>query len=220
VSESPWAPSSSRGSSGEGSSGRIIEVVTVLLLGLATVGSAWSAYQVSQWNGVETDEARAAALLRIDASREYALATQKVTYDAAAVSQYAQAVSTDNTKLQKFLRETIMRPGFLPTLDLWEQQVAAGETPTNLLSDQAYLDDLFATSTAKDTQAAEAAARGERAGTESDNYVRLTLFFASALFFAGITASFRTRFPRLLLLCAAGLTLVVAGSLLAGYPVA
>ena len=34
---------------------RIIEVLTVLLLAIATVGSAWCAYQVSQWNGIETD---------------------------------------------------------------------------------------------------------------------------------------------------------------------
>lgn len=193
----------------------------MLLLGIATIGSARSAYQVSRWNGVDTGEARAGAVLRIEASREYALATQKVTYDGAAVSQYAQAVATGNTAQQKFLRETIIRPGFLPMLDLWEQQIAAGETPTNLLSDQAYLDGLFATSTATDMKSTEAAAaRSEEARVQADNYVRLTLFFASALFFAGITASFRTRFPRLLLLSVAGITLLVAGGLLAGYPIA
>ena len=37
---------------------RILEVLTVLLLGAATVGSAWCAYEVSQWNRVETDFAR------------------------------------------------------------------------------------------------------------------------------------------------------------------
>ncbi len=192
----------------------------MLLLGLATVGSAWSAYQVSQWNGLETDEARVSAAFRIEASREYALATQIVAYDAASVTQYAEAVVEENTELQTFLRETIVRPGFLPILEEWENEIQAGELPTNLLQDEEYLGELFAESDAADVGALAAASRSEEAGNNADDYIQLTLFFASALFFAGITASFRTRFPRLLLMAGAGVTLAVAGALLAGYPVA
>ena len=126
MSESPWAPERSR-RKGAPKSGRIIEIITVVLLALGTLGSAWSAFQVSRWNGVETDEARTSASFRVDASREYALATQTVAYDAAAVSQYAQAISSDNANLQRFIRETIVRPAFLPILDNWEEQIAAGE---------------------------------------------------------------------------------------------
>jgi ABC-type Fe3+-siderophore transport system permease subunit len=219
VSESPWARESSR-RKGAPPSGRIIEIITVALLALATVGSAWSAFQVSRWNGVETDEARTSASFRIDASREYALATQTVAYDAASVSQYAQAVSTDNANLQLFIRETIVRPRFLPILDSWEAQIAEGELPTNLLQNQEYLDELLEPSRDLDAQALAATVASEEAGDTADDYIRLTLFFASALFFAGITASFRTRLPKLLLIVAAGATLAVAGALLVSYPVA
>lgn len=221
MTDSPWSPATASGrGSGDRAAGRFIEIVTVLLLGLATLGSAWSAFQVSQWNGIETDEARASGALRIESSREFALASQKVTYDSAAVSQYAQAVVADDVRLQTFLRDTIIRPGFLPKLDSWTAQVAAGETPTNLLNDAAYIDELFATSTSLDEQAAAATTRSEDAGATADDYVLLTLFFASALFFAGITASFSTRAPRLALLTGAAVTLLAAGALLASYPVA
>ncbi len=220
MSESPWAPATSKRSSGPRRTGRVIETVTVLLLGLATVGSAWSAFQVSRWNGVETDEARASAGYRIDASREYALATQIVAFDAASISQYAQAVASDNVPLQTFLRQTLVRPGFLPILESWEQEIAAGGVPTNLLQDQDYLEGLFAGSEASDAQALEASVRSEEAGNTADDYIRLTLFFASALFFAGITGSFRTRFTKLILLAGATVTLAVAAGLLVGYPVA
>ena len=219
MSESPWARESSR-RKGAPPSGRIIEIITVALLALATVGSAWSAFQVSRWNGVETDEARTSASFRIDASREYALATQTVAYDAASVSQYAQAVSTDNANLQLFIRETIVRPAFLPILDSWEAQIAEGELPTNLLQNQEYLDALLEPSRDLDAKALAATVASEEAGDIADDYIRLTLFFASALFFAGITASFRTRLPKLLLIVAAGATLAVAGALLVSYPVA
>lgn len=191
-----------------------------MLLGLATVGSAWSAYQVSQWNGTETDEARIAASHRIDASREYALATQTIAYDAAVVSQFAQAVALDNENLQAFLRTTLVRPAFAPILEEWEQQIANGEQPTNLLQDEEYKSNLFAPSTAADEAAAAASILSEDAGANSDDYVLLTLFFATALFFAGVTASFNTRFTKIVLLSAATCTLLFAGVQLLTYPVA
>jgi hypothetical protein len=223
MTESPWSTnrgrSSESGRSSRSGPGRLIEIVTVLLLGVATVGSAWSAYQVARWNGVETDAARTSAVLRIDGSREYALATQIVAYDSATVSQYAAAVAIDNERLQDFLRATLVRPGFLPVFERWEAQIAAGETPTNLIADEAYLSELFADADAADAAAAVASVRSEEAGATADDYIRLTLFFASALFFAGITASFSNRLSRLMLLVGAGAILVVAGVLLAGYPV-
>jgi hypothetical protein len=224
VTESPWSSNTSRSSdtrrSARSQPGRLIEIVTVLLLGVATVGSAWSAYQVARWNGVETDEARNSAVFRIEGSREFALATQLVTYDSATVAQVAAAAATDNQPLQDFLRQTLVRPGFAPVLESWQAQVDAGETPTNLLEDEEYLDDLFAAYITADEQAAAATELSEQAGTHADDYIQLTLFFASALFFAGITSSFANRLSKLMLLTGAGVILAVAGVLLASYPVA
>jgi hypothetical protein len=223
VSDSPWAGqagSSKPGGPSRSQPGRLIEIITVVLLAVATVGSAWSAYQVARWNGTETDEARASAGFRIEASREYALATQLVAYDSATVSQYAAAVSADNENLQEFLRSALVRPGFLPVLESWEAQIAAGQIPTNLLADEEYLSELFAASDASDAAALAATVRSEAAGANADDYIQLTLFFASALFFAGITASFSNRLSRVLLLSGAAVVLAVAGVLLAGYPIA
>jgi hypothetical protein len=227
VTGSPWSSNSGRSSDGSPDSvkspapqaGRLIEIVTVLLLGVATVGSAWSAFQVSRWNGVETDEARASAVFRIEGSREFALATQIVAYDSATVGQIAAATVTGNQELLDFLRATLVRPGFVPVLQSWQAQIDAGETPTNLLSDDDYLGDLFAASIAADAQAAAATVLSEEAGSNADDYIQLTLFFASALFFAGITASFANRLSKVTLLVGAGVILAVAGVLLAGYPV-
>lgn len=200
---------------------RIIEVATVLLLALATVGSAWCAYQVSQWNGKETDAARLSAAARIDGSREYALATQKVSYDAASVAQYAEAVVAENERLQAFLRASIIRPEFLPIVDEWEAIIAeTGEAPPNLVDDEDYLAGLFAESTAYDEAALAATLEGDEAGRHADDYILTTLFMASALFFAGVTASFASRFTRIVLLSMSAVTLGVAGARIAGYPIA
>ncbi len=227
MTSSPWSndPAGPRRSGGSRSQpGRLIEIVTVVLPAVATVGSAWSAYQVSKWNGVEADEARASAVLRIESSREFGLATQKATqkaaHDAATVAQYAAAVGADNVALQDFLRATLVRPDFVPMFESWQAQVAAGQTPTNLLADEDYLGELFAPSDALDAEAAEATARAEEAGSNGDDYIQLTLFFASALFFAGITASFSNRVSKIVQLLGSAVILAAAGVLLAGYPIA
>ena len=99
----------------------------------------------------------------------------------AAVSQYAQAIAAENVDLQTFLRETIVRPGFRPIIDQWKPQIDAGEVPTNLLENEEYLDELFADSEAADAKALAASVRSEEAGNTADDYIRLTLFFATAL---------------------------------------
>jgi hypothetical protein len=219
VTDSPWVRDTSRRRRAS-SPGRLIEVVTVVLLALATVGSAWSAFQVARWNGVETDEARDSAAFRIDASREYSLATQIVAYDAAAVSQFGQAIAAGNEELEAFLRQTIIRTGFEPILAQWREEIDAGREPTNLLENREYLEELFAESDALDAEALAATRRSEEAGNDADGYIRMTLFFATALFFAGITASFNSRLARILLLSGAAVTIAVAATVLSTYPVA
>lgn|GEM_PF-2225193 len=89
----------------------------------------------------------------------------------------------------------------------------------SLLQDEEHLADLFAESNAGDAAALEGATLSDEAGNNADGYVSMTLFFAMALFFAGITASFSSRLARIMLLSAAGITIVVASVLLATYPI-
>ncbi len=193
----------------------------MLLLAIATIGSAWCAFEVSRWNREENDAARVAAVARIDGSREYALATQTVAYDAAVVTQYATAVVAENTPLQNFLRTSLVRPGFLPVLEEWQAIVdSTGVAPPNLFENEDYLGELFAASRVLDDKAQAATDEAEEAGDNAEDYVLTTLFMASALFFAGVTASFSSRFTKVVLLAGSAVTLAFAASRLAGFPVA
>jgi len=200
---------------------RIIEIIAVLMLGIATLGSAWSGYQASQWNGRQNDDARAATDARVEASRQFGLATQKVAYDASMVAQYAQAFIDGNEKLTTFYRTTLFRPGFLPVIDRWEAAVrAGGSPPSNLFQDTQYISEVFVDYQAAEVVADTATRKSAEAGSLGDDYVLMTLLLASALFFAGVTTSFRLRVPRLMLLAAAGLTIAYAASRLVTLDVA
>jgi hypothetical protein len=199
---------------------RLIEVIAVVMLGVATVGSAWCGYQASQWNSNQDDDARAATDAHVEASRQFGLATQKVAYDASMVANYAQAVIDGNDKLIAFYRSSLFRPAFLPIVEKWEAEVKAGGTPTNLFQDQQYVKDTFADYQVIEDKATAATLAATDAGKLGDDYVLTTLLLASALFFAGVTTSFRMRVPRLMLLAAAGLTIAYAASRLVTLDVA
>lgn len=199
---------------------RLIEIIAVLLLGLTTIGTAWCGYQAAQWNGLSGDLARTSAEEHVDSARLYGVATQRVSYDSQIVAQYAEAKSAGNTRLLRFYRNSLMRPDFLPTLDSWEADVDAGRFPTGLTEDQGYLTAQLLDYRKAEARAAASTAASQDAGRSADAYVATTILLAAALFFAGVTSSFRYRPARVLLLLAAIGTVAVAASRLAGLPIA
>ncbi len=111
-------------STGRGSGNRtVLEMLAVVVLGVASVTTAWCGFQVSRWNGIESEDSRDAGITRTEAAQLFSLGTQKLTYDAGLVSEYAKAVADGDTKMQTFLREGLMRPAFLPVLDEWEAEI-------------------------------------------------------------------------------------------------
>jgi hypothetical protein len=205
--------------SGDGVVDRFLEVVAVLILGVATVGSAWCGYEASRWNGDEGDLIRQAGDLDIESARLSGIATQRVAYDAGVLSDYAQAVATDEDNLAQFYREALVRPDFLPLLDVWETEVEAGRVPVNLFEDDEYLQEQYAPSQAVKAEAEDRTRQSQAAGRTADSYVLTTIFFAIGLFFAGVTSTFRSRVLRTLLLVGASLTVAVALGRLAELPV-
>ena len=199
---------------------RLIEIIAVVLLGIATVGTAWCGYQSSQWNGAQSDLARQSSDERVEASRLFGLATQKIAYDANIVAQYAQAIVEGDDNLAQFYRKNLVRPPFLPLLDQWQAEIAAGAAPTSLFQDQAYLDTQFSDYQKAVDQAEALSQQSQQASETSNEYVITTILLAIALFFAGVTSSFRYQPARVLLVLLAVGTVAVAAVRLADLPIA
>ena len=197
---------------------RLIELVAVLLLGLTTVGTAWCGYQAAQWNGQSGDLARMASEQHLESARLYGVATQKVSYDSQIVAQYAQAKSDGNTRLQQFYRESLIRSDFLPVLDRWEATIGAGQTPPRLTEDPEYLAAQLVDYEKALAAAKESTDASQEAGDIGDSYVAITILLAAALFFAGVTTSFRYGPARTLLLILSIGTLAIAASRLGTLP--
>jgi hypothetical protein len=198
---------------------RLLEILAVTLLGVATIGSAWCGYQATRWNDEETELARQATALQLEAARQFGLATQIVSYDSNMVVQYAEAVSSGDDDLAQFLRTTLIRPEFLPVIDRWEQEIAAGrEAPTNLLEDEEYREAQLGQYRTAQAEADARSVEAEAASSTASDYVLTTLILASALFFAGVTTSFRVRFARLVLIAGSALLVAYAAARLVDLP--
>ena len=199
---------------------RLLEIIAVLVLAITTLGTAWCAYQASQWSGIQSDDNRTESEHRLEANRQFGLAVQTISYDTNIIALYAQAVQAGNTGLAQFYRQSLARPGLLPILDKWQAEIAAGQSPTPLIQDQDYLSALQSGYQSEEQQATATATDSQQAGDNSSAYVKNTILLAVALFFAGVTSSFRYKPARTLLIVLALVTLAFAASRVADLPIA
>lgn len=199
---------------------RVLEVVAACLLGLATVGSAWGAYQASQWNERAAEDARISQVARVEGTRLHSRAATTVAYDTNVITAYADAVATDQTDLAQLYRSTLVRPEFLPILDRWEAELERGESPTNLLEDQDYLDGLFGPYQTADRRADRYSDLSVADSRNAANHLVTTVLLAMALFFAGATNAFRGMTIKVTAVLCSGLILAFAASRLAELPIA
>ena len=89
-----------------------------MLLALATVGTAWSAYQARQWTGEQSQGYSHATAARIAENRSSALANRQVQIDVATLVQWVDAHEQGRDKLADFYRSRF-RTEFKPAFAAW-----------------------------------------------------------------------------------------------------
>ena len=170
------------------------EIACAIVLALATTASAWCAYQSKLWGGVQG--ARAGAAVR--AGREGAVnalaAMQARSFDASMFITYMQARIESNTALEAFLGQRF-RPEMKPAVEAWLKldplnNPAAPPSPFRMAE---YAQKEMEQVARQEELAAKAMAAAGQARRCSDDYVLLTVIFASVLFFGGIARAFDSR---------------------------
>jgi hypothetical protein len=197
-----------------------VELVAAVLFALATVATAWSGYQASRWNGEQAKTFSRANAARVESTRASDLANAQTQIDVATFIQWVDAYAHDDTELADFYADRF-RPEFESAMNAWldsrpllnpdaagtpfalpEYQLAAREQARELGAEAEML-------------SAQARANVQRA----TNYVLAVVLFATALFFAGMAARFRTRRLRIVLLAFGVVVLVGTVAWLATFPV-
>jgi len=188
-----------------------VEIVAAILLSLATVLSAWGAYQATRWGGVQANSYAEAAALRAEANSHGTVASRQVQIDVASFIAWADAAAQKDTRLTDFL-EARFRAEFKPAFEAWmlsgsldADGIPDGtpfEMPQYKLAEQTIANEKVA--------AADAALLyAQQANQWSDNFVLTAVLFASVLFFAGMAARFRPQWIRWAMLSVAVVVFVL-----------
>jgi hypothetical protein len=197
-----------------------VETVAAVLLALATVATAWSGYQASRWNGEQAKAFSRANATRIESTRASDLADAQTQIDVATFIQWVDAYAQEETELVDFYYKRF-RPEFTPAMDAWiaARPLQNPDAPLTPFAMPEY--QLAAREEAQQLEAeADALSAQARANVQrATNYVLAVVLFATALFFAGMAAKFRTHRLRVALLAFGIVILVGTVIWLATFPV-
>ncbi len=195
-----------------------IELGATLLLALATIASAWSAYQATRWGGVQANAYSSAAATRAESVRasNTALAQQQV--DVATYIAWLDTYASERPILLAFYEDRF-RPEFKPAFEAWRASAPAGSVPDGspfsrpeyVLAEQLKADDLLA-------QADDFAAVARAANQTGDNFILVAVLMASVLFFAGVGTKFRGTVTRRTMISMAAVVFTVGLVVIASLP--
>ncbi len=178
-----------------------LELISTVLLALATVATAWSAYQARQWTGEQAQGYSHATATRIEENRVAALADRQVQIDVATFIQWVDAHAEQKTGLADFYRSRF-RDEFKPAFAAWLatdpfEDASAPRTPFDMPEYK-----LAASEKAERLELAAAASseHARKANERADNYMLAVVLFASSLFFAGISIKLHDRRARAVVL--------------------
>jgi hypothetical protein len=167
---------------------RRLELAAAVLLAIAAVATAWSAYQARVWTGEQASNTSKATATRIQANRVAAVANRQVQVDVASFTQWLDARTVGRSELAAFYR-TRFRPEFKIAFAAWVAtnpfaNSAAPSTPFEMpqyrLQAEARADRLEVSAAADTDQAKDA-------NQHANNYMLAVVLLATALFFAGLS---------------------------------
>ncbi len=196
------------------------ELVVTVLLVVAALGTSWSSYQATRWNGEQAAAAGRTSAVRISAARAQGQAQAQTQVDVATFIAWADANRQGDRELSAFYVDRF-RDEFKPAFDAWRATAPfsnpdAPPTPFAMPEYQ-----LAARTDAEQLDAAsEAGAAEVRLYIQrSSDYVLTVVLYAVVLFFAGMST--RLTNPRLRWVMTLAGCLVLVGDLawLATFPV-
>jgi hypothetical protein len=181
---------------------RRLELAATLLLALATVATAWSAYQARVWTGEQSQGYSHATASRIAVNRTAALANRQVQIDVATFTEWVDAHALHRTELADFYRARL-RSEFRPAFAAWlaTRPFENADAPSTPFALPEYRLKANQEAERLETTAAAASDRAKEANQRADNYMLALVLFASSLFFAGLSTKLQSRLATTLTLC-------------------
>ena len=170
-----------------------LEIIAAVLLALATVASAWCAYQAARWGSQESIEFNQATAARVHAAEADDLADTDKDIDVETFVIYIDAKLSGNEEEATYVKEKIFREEFKAAVEAWEVLTAAGnpDAPDTPFEMPEYINENARESARLEAEAVAYSEKAKEAIGNADFYIMLTVLFASVLFFGGICTKFQ-----------------------------
>jgi hypothetical protein len=200
---------------------RWVEILAATVLALATVASAWSAYQATRWGGVQAEAYAEAGAARAESVRMSDLADAHLTIDVEYFAIWLDETAKGGDEQVVALIQRAFRPEFEPAFEAWlaTDPLVNQDGPATPFEMDEYLRAASHQAEELRTEAEAAAEVAVDANQTGDSYVLATVLFASVLFFAGISTKFGERWVRIALVIVGFLAFLSGVVLLLTYPV-
>jgi hypothetical protein len=167
------------------------ETLATIVLSIAAVATAWSAYQSTRWNGQMAEEYNRAGAYRTESVRAANEADERTGVAVTLSADWLSAQLSGNQPLADALRER-MPPDLNAAMRRWLGDWQPGQPipPGSPFTEGDYTAPEAAQVAALEEKAAATFAQGQESNQYSDNYVLTGVVFALALFFAGVASRF------------------------------
>lgn len=197
-----------------------IEIASAVLISLATVVSAWCAYQSARWGGEMETSFNLADAARTESVRMSNQALLLTSIDVSLFKEYAAAYSIGNEDLADFLL-TRFRPEMRLAADAWieTQPLINPDAPATPFDMDEYQSAAQEESDRLLEEAENHLDAAHQANERSDQYILLTVIFASILFFGGISTKFKSIKVKIGLVAFASLMFVIILILVLSFPI-
>jgi hypothetical protein len=171
---------------------RWVEFFGALVMSLATVATAWCAYQAALWSGDESKFYFEASAAQVEAAQLENAARQRIGVHVGLFSQYVTALAQKHDDLADFFYQRFP-PELKAATEAWQatDPLTNPHAPPSPFDMPEYrLPEQTAAQQAEQVSARKFEAAGE-ADEHADKYVLLTVIFATVLFFSGISGKFQ-----------------------------
>jgi hypothetical protein len=167
-----------------------IEIAAAIVLGLAAVLTAWSAYQAVTHSGESLRLFTESSLTSASAQQQYGAGDQQYTEDLVTFIDYVKATSAGDTALVAKLR-SLMAPELVAGLAWMQTQPEPRPDSPFDKGSPTLTNEYYAEGTRLEAIANEQFSKGQAAGEASDTFTLSTVLYAVVLFFAGIATTVR-----------------------------
>ena len=168
-----------------------VEIISAVLLSIVIISTAWCAYQSTLWSGIMTFR-----LGEVNANtQKYVMSTiqqsQYSTVDVITFMEYINALNSNDEKRTQFFFERF-REDFKPAVEAWlkTNPLENPDAPSHPLMMPEYKKTFSEDAEKFAEQSAIKLNEASQANKNSDNYILLTVIYASVLFLSGVLSKF------------------------------